>query len=355
MLASTKLLFFAALTSAEFTKQTFKEDTFACNASLTTSVPNVCRARVYTGGKYEVWSKNLDFQFGKISKAEWQKLRDQYTAPWAGNEILSGSTQLFGKYDASRSYNLKDFLPVPIRALSDNLFAEERLALPNEPIPSPPAPKLYNQSVLVPNCWGTVFETARSVLQGQADDTSLYYDVYSTDDKLAQDWMNATTTAVSGPFESAKRQFGDAMFIFLQDSAMQRPVLEHNIFFIDNDIIFEKAGTGDKNPFRITNIATVEREWKPSTQGGLFRWELRRPKQGVSAKSFTEQFSLLAEPTDSRWPEFWEWPKDDQRNLSLAVADNPRKPGEIDGLTLLSARRYEFCQMSNQDWKICGF
>lgn len=339
--------------SAEFKAIEFLPGLTDCNVTLTTSVPVHCKAKTAKDQKYDVWKTNLDFLFGKVSKEQWETLRHQYTAPWAGSSILSGSTRLFSPYDDKHEYSLKDFLPVTVRALADYNFVEEDESLPaGVPLPPAPpaAPKLYEKSVMVPNCWATVYETLRTIVQGRADDSDVFHDVFSTDDKDAQLWLESATTEVPGLYTAAERKFGDVMFVFLHDAGMKRTLLEHAFIFMDNDVVFEKAGTGAKNPYRLIDIATVEKEWKPTLQGGLFEWKLHRPLLGAGQrKSFAEQFSLLAMTPDVRWPQFWQWPHELQATYTLGTADNPRDPtAPVDELTLLKARRYSFLKNGNK-------
>lgn len=343
--------------SAEFSAQEFLPETVPCNSSLSTTVANVCRGKCFGKAKFDVWAHNLDFDFGKISEQDFNLLRDQYTAKWAGPRILAGQTELFSAYDPQRHYNWLDFLPVTVRGLESRLFSEEDSPLPVGQVypPTPPAaPRVYEKSILVPNCWATVYETARTITQCRTDTVDMFHDVYSTDDKAAQVWMRSGTTPVPGPYSKAKRQFGDVMFISLQDKGMTREILEHAVIFLDQDIVFEKAGTGDLNPYRLTDIATVEREWKPQSLGGLFAWELRRPTfENAQQKSFAEEFSLAAMDVNPRWQQFKQWPQALQLKYALATADNPRKSLEdIDELTLLEARRYSFCQEAGR-WSPC--
>jgi len=341
-------------------EQTFLPKTVSCNCSLTTPVPSTCHGRVFSRAKFDVWAKNLDFKFGRLSEEHWASLRDQYTRPWAGSVILSGSTKLFGAYDGQRDYNLMDFLPVQMRALNGFCFTEEDGALPTG-VPYPSAsqtPKLYQKTIAVPNCWGTVYEILRSISWTLSDDLDIFYDAFSTDDMAAQVWLHNATVPVLGHYTQAKRRFGDIMFIWLRDKQMQRPVLEHAVLFVDQEIVFEKAGTGDLNPFRLTNLGTVEHEWMPEHLGGLFSWELRRrPDLGQPrAEVFAAKFSLAAATApDPRWPEFWVWPPKLKREFALGVADNPRNvtapPLE---LTLLQAERTLLCSgLPSRDWEPC--
>eukprot|EP00419_Tripos_fusus_P020547 CAMPEP_0172731604 /NCGR_PEP_ID=MMETSP1074-20121228/101866_1 /TAXON_ID=2916 /ORGANISM="Ceratium fusus, Strain PA161109" /LENGTH=268 /DNA_ID=CAMNT_0013559671 /DNA_START=75 /DNA_END=878 /DNA_ORIENTATION=- len=261
LLVATSVL--ANLARAGFVEQTFLPQTVPCNCSLTTPVPSTCRGRVFSRAQYDIWAKNLDFSFGRLSEQQWASLRDQYTKPWAGPAVLSGSTKLFGSYDGERDYNFMDFLPMQMRALNGFCFAEEHEALPNG-VPYPPTgqgPRLYQKTILVPNCWGTVYEILRSMSWTLSDDLDSFYDAFSTDDKAAQKWLQNATVPVPGHYEQAKRRFGDIMFIWLRDKQMQRPILEHAVMFVDQDIVFEKAGTGDLNPFRLTDLGTVQHEW----------------------------------------------------------------------------------------------
>lgn len=345
----------AVACGAGFVEQTFHSTTVPCNHSLTTPVPVTCEGKVFDKAKFEVWSVNLDFSFGRLSQEQWTCLRDQYTKPWAGGAIIEGRTALFDRFDTARSYRLLDFLPIQVRGLDGFCFIEEDEPLPTGlPMPDPAtAPRLYGKTILVPNCWGTVYEVLRSMSWTLQQKQDVFHDVYSTDDKVAQAWLREATVPVPGPYTAAKRQFGDVMFIWLQDKAMQRPILEHAVVFIDQDIVFEKAGTGDLNPFRLTDLATVQKEWKPDELGGLFRWELRRPQVKAPAKTFAGQFSVSSQGQDARWPQFWSWPQELQEELTLAVADNPRnQSAPPDELTLLKSRRVTFCK--GQRWSPCS-
>jgi len=201
------------------------------------------------------------------------------------------------------------------------------------PLPQPPpaAPLVsLNMSRLVPNCWNAVYETLRTIVQCRSGEASVFYDAYSTDDKDSQTWLHASSSMVPGPYEKAERRFGDVICVFLRDSAMKRPILQHVVMLVDQDVVFEKAGSGDANPFRRTDLATVEKEWKPVKHGGLFSWELRRPhfdtEQGWT---FAERFSMLSQELDERWPQFWQWPRKVQQWHSVGRGDNPREPPEF--------------------------
>ena len=250
---------------------------------LRTSVPFSCTARDAEGQKYPFWKTHLDFDFGLVGEDGWRALRRQYAAPWAGASILRGETALFEPYRSMRRYNLLDFLPVTIRALCDHNFLEESELLPSgEPVPPlpPAAPHLTNYSLLVPNCWGTVYEVLRCVAQGRQDDVGLFHDVYSTDDKDAQTWLEAATRPVPGPYAEAERRFGDVLCVLLRDKEMKRAVLQHTVVFVDQDIVFEKAGTGDRNPFRLIDLATVEQESTDNVSP--FRFLLTNPDAVVT-------------------------------------------------------------------------
>merc|ERR1712129_118368 len=115
-------------------------------------------------------------------------------------------------------------------------------------------------------------------------------------------------TRLPGPYTSAQRKFGDIMCIFLRDPEMKRAILQHTLLCVDQDVVFEKAGTGDLNPFRLTDVATVETVWKPTAQGGLYDWELSRPRlETDEIQTGAKRFSLRAHRPDKRWPQFWQW------------------------------------------------
>ncbi|CAK0908198.1 unnamed protein product [Prorocentrum cordatum] len=351
----------------------------------------------------------------------------------------------------------------------DYNFIEEDFPLPSNENGTHPRPSttptgpfgfhLYNRSILVPNCWATVYEVLRFVAQCRLDGPTRFkslenisWDVYSTDDSHMQAVLSKFTRRVEGGFrfledallasrtessiegqvlisnngfrqehhksveyvlnhtlqdqdllsmeailgstrkiEASQKsipavqnstvqhstdekvhndidhgmqiggeddgpRFGDILLIYNEDPDFTRAVLEHAVLFVDQTIVFEKAGTGRLNPYRLINLKTVLREWPPANVGaktGIFSWHLHRVwswedrplLRNLSEGDFVKQFSLSGSPVDRRWPMLWQWPAEDRRQYTLGVGDDPRsRTGEVDEIVLLQARRYGLCR-----------
>lgn len=353
-----------------------------------------CQALVYRDAAFEVWKHGLRFEFGKLSEDDYKVLRKMYAAPWlpinySEQESDFQSPSLVPPYDPDKTdFCLMDFLPLPMRSLVDWNFVEEDEALPGGADPGGPFPRpptspaspdnpfhLYKDTILVPNCWSTVWELLRFMagtrlgagdsepgstkLSGQqlgdSPTQTIPWSVYSTDDLKMQAALKRFTRRLN----TSDFQFGDVLLIFNEDTAFVRPVLEHAVLFLDRRILFEKAGTGKLNPYRVVDLSTVMREWPPSNLGekkGLFQYHAHRLKSWTDVRlleqlsresDFVQEFSLDGraselEKADPRWSMLWQWPEAYRRQYTLAVGDNPRsKTGEVDEITLLRAKTYE--------------
>mmetsp|Transcript_94896 Transcript_94896/g.305446 ORF Transcript_94896/g.305446 Transcript_94896/m.305446 type:complete len:227 (+) Transcript_94896:64-744(+) len=163
---------------SDFRTIDFLQDVLRGNANLSVSVPFECQVRVARHQKFDFWNKHLDFVFGRIALAQWETLRDRYTAPWASTSVLIGQTPLFEPYDPTHSYCLVDFLPMTVRGLCDLNFVEEDEVFPaGLPLPQPPPaapPVSLNMSRLVPNCWNAVYETLRTIVHCRSGEANVF-------------------------------------------------------------------------------------------------------------------------------------------------------------------------------------
>jgi len=295
------------------------------------------------------WNASLDFRFGRLSEEELGLLLDTYSSWWGGVGDLP--------YDASRYYTFTDLLPPPVQALQGFIFAAEEKPRPSGPRFPYPADEVYHtykNSILVPNCWTTVYETLRFAAARrtgvQPAPTGEPYFVYATGDQPVISWLDSTTEHVAGPDDELglphARRPGDLVLVWIDEPWRTRRRLVHSLLLVDPNIVFEKAGSGDTTPYRLIDLGTVQSAWSPQ----LFRYEVRRPRLGPeTARRPVERFSIAGTAPSSLWPEFWAWPEAARRRFILGVADGD--DGHIDCITLLELEEHRL-RFSGRRWEL---
>lgn len=338
----------APVALAGFVRQQFLPGTTPCNSTLQTegAPPAKCVQRTDPKATLPCWSHSIDFDFGTVEESQFKKLSGTYASWWGGEATVN--------YDKAREYTLTDFLPPPMQALQGLQFKQEELPRPS--LPYPASPDTYKNSILVPNCWATVHEVLRfAALQktGSAPAASgAPYYVLSTADQEFIVFLQTETAAVSGANDASglpsDRQPGDVFLLWIdQPTHKYRKRLAHAVTLVDANIGFEKSGSGDTTPYRLTDIASVQAAWRPD----IFKYEVRRPKLGKSGTlTPVQRFSIVAATPNSTYAEFWRWPKDMQLRYDLAIAD--ADDGKLEGFTLLEIR--EYCiKKSGPRWEVC--
>jgi hypothetical protein len=81
-------------------------------------------------------------------------------------------------------------------------------------------------------------------------------------------------------------QPGDVLLVYHRHGTQQ--YLDHTAIAIDQQIIFEKAGTGDAVPYRLIDLDTIRRIWNPQ----IFIHEWRRPMRRQRLPHPLQQFRV---------------------------------------------------------------
>ncbi len=252
-----------------------------CDTTLTAAsdIPHTCWRSEARQAKLPVWQFTLDFEFGQLTKPQWRKLLDVY-ASWHRHRTVA--------YDPHRSYTLMDFMPPLMQALNAHQFHEEEVSLP-QPLGElvPRKNQGLDRASLIANCWGTLYEilrTSRSV-------SAVPFTFIAGPDQMAE-WLQQQTMPITD-----RARTGDILLIYHRLG--DRTYLDHVALMVDDQVFFEKAGTGNDTPYRLVDRETLEQSWRPD----LFTFELRR----LNAKSLQppqQQFGLHSQSTLAVFPEF---------------------------------------------------
>jgi hypothetical protein len=81
-------------------------------------------------------------------------------------------------------------------------------------------------------------------------------------------------------------QPGDVLLIFHRHD--DREYLDHTAIAVDQQVVFEKAGTGDTVPYRLIDLGTIRQIWNPQ----VFTYEWRRPMPSQPLQHPVAQFQI---------------------------------------------------------------
>lgn len=341
----------ASPAASRFAHQDLGPEEEGCGVSLGLPglPPGRCSKRIDRRATLPIWNTSLNFKFGQLSKEQLKLLLNAYSAWWGGTGDVP--------YDTSRQYSLMDFLPPPVQALQGSVFTSEpkaKPAGPEFPYPDDKVVPTYKDSILTPNCWTTGYEVLRfaALRRGGEKPTSTGapYFVYSTGDQPVIEWLNDATEPVGGPQDAlglpSARQPGDIILVWIDQPGKKRKRLAHFVVLVDPNIIFEKAGSGDTTPYRLTDLSTMHKGWDPT----LFKYEVRRPRLGAeTTKQPSQRFSIAGTPRSTSLPQFWTWPQEAQRRFALGINDND--DGSIDSITLLEIEEHRL-HLDGWRWEI---
>jgi hypothetical protein len=190
-------------------------------------IPHQCLKYVDKSVQLFFWQTSLGFQFGRLSRTQWQILSQHYSS-WHHHRT---------PYNSLRNYDLLDFLPPVIQALDRHRFISETRSL------SP-----VSDRQLVTNCWGTTYEILRLSQRSTLESPVLFV-------TKAQPMLNLLRR-ISTPITTTI-QPGDVLLVSHRHGNQE--YLDHTAIAIDQQIVFEKAGTG-----RYCTLS-IDRPWHHST------------------------------------------------------------------------------------------
>ncbi|MGF1603249.1 MAG: hypothetical protein GFH24_608438n31 [Chloroflexi bacterium AL-N5] len=249
-----------------------------CNHKLAAAkdIPHVCWQHQNDQAKLPVWRSALGFEFGTLTRSQWQQLQQTYTR-WQNRRLAP--------YDPQRSYTLMDFMPPLMQALNAHQFHVEKVPLPT-PLPEL-LPSKDGVASAIANCWGTLYEVLRTAQHNQ----SMPY-TFMAGPQQIEAWLQQASTPVIGA-----AQPGDILLI--QHRRGDLTYLDHVALVIDDQLFFEKAGTGDETPYRLVDLKTLQQSWRPD----VFAFKVRRPLQNQALLSPQKRFGLHSPATLKEFPE----------------------------------------------------
>ena len=275
-----------------------EDDIKPCKLQLSQAkhIPHRCNVISDRTSDLKVWQGRLSFDFGKLSKAEFQQLKNIYGGAYKSKSLVY--------YNPSKHYQLIDFLPPIIQALNNHRFIPESTVVKSE--------KDLSQQLYM-NCWGVVYEVLRSATDPLAK-PSLFMGQGSIMLDLLRDNSARLLTFNEPNFfiADSKTEPGDIVLI-MHTSSTNYQYLDHIAIAIDDGIYFEKAGTGADVPIRIIDEATLRQIWQP----GVFDYEIRRLKPNAKLPHPQTIFSLNAPEIQSKFSDFNELPVNIANSTSI--------------------------------------
>lgn len=224
---------------------------------------------------------SLDAEFGRLSEFKFNKLKKAYSG-WS-------DTKPKVIWEPDRNYYLMDFLPPLMQATNGCHFYSSRTpssrGLPNF-LGNKVQRNLANQEILLAyNCWGFAWEVLY-----QADNADVSAMTISTADPTSA-WRAFTgpgfdlvQSSASKPqileeknvnLRNKKIQPGDVLLIWHRNPSTASGTdlyLDHVATCIDEDVYFEKSGSGDNVPFRLSTWEMLTANFPTF----VFVWEWRR-------------------------------------------------------------------------------
>ena len=283
----------------------------SCSLQLSEArnIEHQCLITIDDSSPLEFWKNRLSFHFGKISEQEFIALKNIYSG-WS-------QSQTAVNYDHNKFYQMIDFLPPLIQALNGHRFIPEETSLKSKDwdfrgllSSSPHNLKKY----LYMNCWGLVYEVLRAAKHSQTE-PSIFMAQASV--MLAQLRKNSNLLLSlqepsEFPIPNALSKPGDIILV-MHKSLAGYEYLDHIAIAIDDDIYFEKAGTGEDVPIRIIDEETLVKIWPP----GVFRYELRRLNQSATLPHPQAIFSLNSPEIKKQFAPLAEIPLNISQNTSI--------------------------------------
>mmetsp|Transcript_29101 Transcript_29101/g.60655 ORF Transcript_29101/g.60655 Transcript_29101/m.60655 type:complete len:416 (-) Transcript_29101:263-1510(-) len=220
---------------------------------------------------------SLNAEFGTLSETTFNKLQTKYCS-WS-------DTKSQVKWDEDREYTLLDFLPPIMQAVSGKHFQSTRSKQQNLPSFVDDRQKQYTEQevLLTSNCWGFAWEVlfqadnpdTSAMTVSTADPTSAWRALTGPGFDLIQSSLTKPKLISDKKLRNQRLQSGDVLLLWHTIASSNRPnkvYLDHVVTCIDEDVYFEKSGSGDNVPYRINTWEGITANFPPF----VFNWEWRR-------------------------------------------------------------------------------
>lgn len=218
----------------------------------------------------------LNADFGPLDCVTFLGLQEMYCG-WS-------ETKSKVKWREGESYTLLDFLPPLLQAVSGLYFRSSRqkqaalpsfLGGPNDKIQE----RTEQDVLLACNCWGFAWEVlyqadnadVSNMQISTADPKSAYAAFTGPGFYLIQTSRSNSKLLTDAALRNKRLKAGDTLLLWHQIPG-QDLYLDHTAIVIDEDVYYEKSGSGDNTPFRLTTWEGITANFPP----GVFTWEWRR-------------------------------------------------------------------------------
>ena len=219
----------------------------------------------------------LDAEFGELDEQSFTKLQSEYCA-WS-------ETKSRVKWKNGRKFTMLDFLPPLLQAVSGLHFRSSRTKQKGLPSFVGERAKKYSEQevLLTSNCWGFAWEVlyqadnadTSALTISTADPTSAWREFTGPGFDLVQSSRTEPKLLTDAAMRNRKIKGGDVLLIWHTNPTTTSGsdlYLDHVATVLDDDVYYEKSGSGDRVPFRINTWDGVTANFPPS----VFFWEWRR-------------------------------------------------------------------------------
>jgi hypothetical protein len=221
---------------------------------------------------------SLNADFGPLDQNTFEALL-KYYGVWS--ETKSRVT-----WKEGRTYTLLDFLPPLLQAVHGLHFQSSRTNVKGLPsiVGSQKIKKYTEQEVLLTsNCWGFAWEVlfqadnadTSAMTISTADPTSAWRAFTGPGFDLIQSSRTRPDLLHDAALRNKKIKAGDVLLIWHTNPSTVSGTdlyLDHVATCLDDDVYYEKSGSGDKVPFRVSTWQMITANFPPN----VFFWEWRR-------------------------------------------------------------------------------
>ena len=304
------------------------------------SIPHEGFAMNYTNATLSTFALTLDVDFfSTLTETQFNDLKETYSSSWwnpySGSQVI---------YIPGKSYTLNDFLPPPMQALSGKHFIQQKENFSLPYFVKGKESKLKDQTCLfLINCWGFAYNMLyySKFPAEKASSSGLFFSVASPTIAYAAFWdsnyfdhvqsSDETPAVLTDKYtRNVKLKPGDLILIWHKNKGTE-PYLDHVAIFIDDDVYYEKSGTGNDVPFRLNDYEGLTTAWPINI--GVFIVDWRRMKSSVILPDPASRFGLSNPDTlreiNSEW--LTELKPEVQRDFSISPSFDNNK--EIDAQT----------------------
>jgi hypothetical protein len=248
------------------------------------------------------------------------------------------------KYTPGTRYTLIDFLPSQMQALSGKHFAQQTSVFSLPFFVKGQESKQMNQTCLfLINCWGFAYNMLyySRLPPEQSNVNTLFFSVSAPTIAYDAFWdlkyFDKIQSSIDNPALLTDKYVrntalipGDVILIWHKNQKGV-PYLDHIAIFIDDDLYYEKSGTGNDVPFRLNDFIGLSSAWPINI--GVFFVDWRRMKPSVILPDPAQRFGLNNSDTVNEINNVWINQLKTQVQNDFAISASFNDNGDIDAQT----------------------